>query len=709
MSDRRPVPPSSRHRRSRQGRHGAFAAGLLLAVDPAAAQTTPDPDATVLKEVVVTGRRGGVPDYERPFGPTVLGPAQLDTAPQRRLDEALRSVPGFGLFRRSGSRTANPTAQGVSLRGLGPNGAGRTLVLVDGVPVNDPFGGWVYWSRLPTGAAERVVITRGGGAGPWGNAALAGTVRIETRLPTGISGEVSAGSDDSYQIIGRAGGKAGPLDLGLSASAFSTGGTPLVRRDRRGPIDRDADADSYWADAVAGATLGSVRATARISGFREHRGNGTPYTENATEALDGSLRLVGEGTIDWEAVLYARDWRFESTFSSVTAARTAETPSLDQHDVPSTAYGGVVQLGFSPAAGHQTDIGTDLRWTEGETREFFQFQSGAFRRDRTAGGNQTVAGLFVEHAWTARPDLLLTAGGRLDHWRNRDGKRVEVNRDTGAVTRDTRFADRDGTVLNGRLGLDWQASPSLTLRGAAYTGFRLPTLNELYRPFRVGNDITEANPDLGPERLTGGEIGLRLTPAPGVRLSAALFRAVLENAVDNVTLQTTPGLNPATGVTVPAGGSLAQRLGLDRVVVDGIEAELRLDPGERVSLGLSYLFSDGEIDKASVNPALEGNRPGQSPRHQGTADLTWYPLEPAVLRLQVRAASRSYEDSDNTGTLAPYVVADLYAGWDLTQALHLFGTVENLSGRHIETGRRSDGLVNIGPGRQWQIGARMRW
>lgn len=681
----------------------ALLAGLLAAAPAATAQTAP------VEEIVIVGRRGGVPAYERPYGPTVLDAASLATAPQRRLDEALRAVPGFGLFRRAGSRLANPTTQGVSLRGIGPNGAGRTLVLVDGVPVNDPFGGWVYWSRLPTGAVERVVVTRGGGAGAWGNAALAGTVRIETTPPEGSAAELSGGSDDTWQALAATAGRAGPVTLGLTANAFTTGGAPVVRRDQRGPVDVNADADALWADGVARARFGNVAATAKLSVFRETRGNGTPYTGNRTEAVEGSLRLVGEGALPWEAVLYARDWEFSSTFSGVDDDRAGETPALDQHKVPATALGGIVQIGLEPAPGHSTDLGIDLRWTDGETRERYFFQNGAFTRERRAGGEQIIAGLFAEHVWTARPGLLLTAGARLDGWWNRGGFRTEVVRETGAPLLDRRLPDRDGRVLNGRAGADWQATDALALRGAVYTGFRLPTLNEFHRPFRVGNDITEANPGLDPERLAGGEVGLRLTPRPGLTLSATLFHVELDDAVDNVVLTRTPGAYAPLGIVVPAGGSLAQRRNLDRIEVDGIEAELRLEPRTDLSLSFSYLFSDAEIVSAPGFPALDGNRVGQAPRHQGTVEAAWRPVEPATLRVQVRAASDAYETSENERRLSPYVVADLYAGWDLSRTLHLFGTVENLTDRLVETGVRSDGLTNIGPGRQWQIGLKARW
>ncbi|MFV3074695.1 TonB-dependent receptor plug domain-containing protein [Niveispirillum fermenti] len=682
------------------------AALALLPLGPAGPVRAQD---TQVAEIVVTGRRVGVPAFERVYGPTIIDAATLATAPQRRLDEALRAVPGFSLFRRSGSRTANPTAQGVSLRGIGPNGAGRTLLLVDGVPVNDPFGGWVYWSRLPTGSVETVTITRGGGAGPWGNSALAGTIRIETRQRDGLDMELAGGGDGTWLGRATAGGSAGGWHVGLSGSAFRTDGVMLVERSRRGPIDIPADADAYAVNGVVATRIGGIAATAKLSGFKESRGNGTPYTNNATEALEGSLRLAGDGgAVTWEALAYWRDWSFASTFSGVNAGRTGETPSLDQHDVPATATGGILQLSFRPAAGHETDIGADLRLTDGRTREHFTFSAGRYTRERAAGGEQQVAGLFIEHAWTGVPGLTLSAGGRLDGWRNNDGHRTERDNATGAILRDDRFAKRDGTVANGRAGADWQASDLLGLRAALYTGFRLPTLNELYRPFRVGNDITEANAGLEPERMRGVEAGIRLTPGGGLTASATLFHVRLRNAVDNVVIQTTPGNNAELGVFVPAGGSLAQRRGLDRVVVRGLELDLGWQVTDSLRLGAAYLHSDSEITDAGAMAGLEGNRLGQSPRHAGTLDLTWNPVPALTLRAQVRSAARQFEDSRNQGTLDGYTVGDLYAAWHVDQSLEFYATAENVAGARVETGRRGDGLTNIGPERQWLMGLRVR-
>lgn len=679
------------------------AVGVLLCAGAAGAQ-----EAQVA-EIIVTGRRDGSPAYERAYGPTLIDAATLATAPQRRLDEALRAVPGFGLFRRSGSRTANPTTQGVSLRGIGPNGAGRTLVLVDGVPVNDPFGGWVYWSRLPTASVERVTITRGGGAGPWGNAALAGTIRIDTKQRDGVDMELAGGSDATWLGQAAVGGSADGWHVGLSGNAFRTDGRVLVEPARRGPIDVAADSDAYAIDGVIARRFGAVSATAKISGFKEERGNGTPYTANRTDATEASLRLVGDGgKVDWQAVAYWRDWSFASTFSAVNATRTAETPSLDQYDVPATAGGGIVQIAFSPAAGHETDIGADVRVTDGRTKERFTYTAGRYTRLRDAGGQQQVGGLFIEHAWTGVPGLTLSAGGRLDGWRNRDGHRLETDSATGAVVRNDRYVSRDGTVANGRAGADWQADDVVALRAAAYTGFRLPTLNELYRPFRVGNDITEANPGLKPERMRGVEGGVRLTPGGGVTAGVTLFHVRLKQAVDNVVIQATPGANAELGVFVPAGGSLAQRRGLDRVVVKGAEVDLSWQVDATLRLTAAYLHSDSTIADPGAVTALKSKQLGQSPRHSGTLDATWTPLAPLTLRAQVRLAGRQFEDSRNLGTLDGYAVGDLYAGWKIDPSLEFYATAENVTGARVETGRRSDGLTNVGPERQWLAGLRIR-
>src|ERR1700735_5222708 len=116
-----------------------------------------------------------------------------------RLDEARAAAPGFSLFRRTSSLGANPTTQGVSLRGIAGSGASRALVTLDGVPQNDPFGGWVVWTGLPTEAISGATLVRGAGAGPYGAGALTGVVALQqpAHIVGGFAGEI-AGGDRGY-------------------------------------------------------------------------------------------------------------------------------------------------------------------------------------------------------------------------------------------------------------------------------------------------------------------------------------------------------------------------------------------------------------------------------------------------------------------------------------------------------------------------------
>ena len=169
-------------------RYGALLLSAYLLPSAAAAQgpAAPSPGSpgqipTVADEVTVTATRTEQRLADTAASVVVLSAADLAASAAPTVDDALRQVPGFSLFRRTGSRWANPTAQGVSLRGLGASGASRAAVLADGVPVNDPFGGWVAWGRVPRAALARVELMRGAASDLYGSGALGGVVQLVRR------------------------------------------------------------------------------------------------------------------------------------------------------------------------------------------------------------------------------------------------------------------------------------------------------------------------------------------------------------------------------------------------------------------------------------------------------------------------------------------------------------------------------------------------
>ncbi|MDX2222778.1 MAG: TonB-dependent receptor, partial [Rhodospirillaceae bacterium] len=244
-------------------------------------------------------------------------------------------------------------------------------------------------------------------------------------------------------------------------------------------------------------------------------------------------------------------------------------------------------------------------------------------------------------------------------------------------------------------------------RAVAYSGFRVPTLNELYRPFRVGNDITEANPALTPERLYGGDLGVDGRLGSDLTVGVTYFHARLTDAVANITVRTAPGLDPVLGVFVPVGGVLRQRRNLGRIAADGIEAEATWRVSDALALTARYLFTDPTVRRSPDQPDLVGKRLAQVARHQGTLAVSWQPAARLTIDAQLRATSRQFDDDQNLRTLRGYVVSDLSLGFALIERAELFLAAENLFDRTIETGRSADGLISVGQRRQFAGGVRL--
>jgi outer membrane receptor protein involved in Fe transport len=673
------------------------------------ALTAAEPAPTVLAPLVITATRAPQAPATLPIAIDVFTADSLKASPSFALDDTLRRSAAFSLFRRTGSLTANPTAQGVSLRGLGPSGASRSLVLLDGVPLNDPFGGWVSWTKIPVSALDRVELVRGGGSSTWGNASLGGTLQFLSRpllspeqrevpLPREPPTVTTAATVGDFQtralsVSATAASRSGRDALALDAAAFATDGPGLLQTP--GPIDRAADSSHQRAQLAWEHRIGAhTTLTTTARAWSEERGNGTPYQRNTSREafLSSTLTVTPPSGPAFSATVYAQDQTFTSTFSSVNPARTAETPANDQYDVPATALGASAQATWgdpADATSAVTTLGTDFRFIEGESREhfFYSVPLAAYTRERRAGGRQTFAGLFASHARPLAERLTLTAAARLDSSADTDGFRRESTLAPGPLLRDDHYAARRDLTFSPTLGLVHQTTPLLRTRAAVYQAFRTPTLNESYRPFRIGAITTEANPALRPEKLLGGEIGFDLSPASTrAGLRATAFANELTDAVANVSLSPT----------------LRERRNLDTVRVRGLELGgfWQVSSAPSLRLEADYLFSDATVlSGGPIAPALDGRRLAQVPRHTLTAGATWQATRALDFDLRARWTSAQYEDDLNTLVLAPSTRLDAALHYTFAERWRLTVAVENLLDANTETARTSAGLVSLAPPR----------
>jgi len=672
----------------------------LLAVSPAAAQSPDDP--TRLEPVVVTVTRIEQKAGEAPASVTVLTRDDIRLSPSQTVDDLLRQVPGFSLFRRSSSLVTHPTTQGLSLRGIGPSGTSRALVLVDGVPANDPFGGWVYWSRIPMQSIEQIEVVRGGGSSAWGNYALGGVVHILTRRPTqrAVFFDGSYGTRDTMNFDLLLHEALGPFRLSLEGSYFDTEGYTVVKASRQGSIDIEADSRHATFNGRA-ELVASPEASLFVSGtyFDEDRGNGTPLQFNRTRS--GAAAIGGRlGTLDtgeWRLSLFAENQNFRSTFSGQALDRNSETLALDQR-VPTTSAGGWLQ-GSRRFGAHLVTAGGDVRWVSGETDERV-YNAGVFTRTRVAGGEQLVGGLFLQDVYTPHPAWELVGGLRGDYWLNFNGTRRDTPPAAGVPAQQT-FDDIERIIASPRAAALFHATPTTDVRASAYQGFRVPTLNELYRVFRVRNDVTVANASLRPERLTGGELGVqqRWGPLEG-RLTG--YWNDVQDLVANVTL--TSRLPDC-----PVGTTCRQRQNLDLARVRGFESELELRLAREWRLLASYLFADARVVDASQQPGLEGKRLAQVPEHSATAGVRFTHPDWFNATLTARYVGDQYEDDLNTLPLGSYVVVDLFLSRAFGKSTEVYVAVENLLDRIYTTGRTSEGVISTGEPRTARAGVRLRF
>lgn len=669
---------------------------ILLAA-PAAAQD----------EIVITGQGLATARGEAAYGGVTIGRDRLANSPSNRLEEVLRDVPGFQQFRRSDARSANPTSQGATLRALGGNASSRALVLLDGVPQADPFGGWIAWPAFDPRRLGQIRVTRGGGGGANGPGALAGTIELDSAGPDDAEGLLASfayGSRNGVDAFAGHGVRLGGGFVHASASwARGDGFTPVVA-ERRGPADRPAPYEqASLAMRAVYPVHADVELQASMSAFTDTRERGTAFSAIDNKGADASLRLVGRGALPFSLLGYVQLRQFANQFAAVGVGRVSVSQTLDQHNVPATGLGARAEL--RPRFGEVgLRLGADARTTEGETRELFQFTAGAPTRGRVAGGATRTLGAYGEAEWESGA-LLLTAGGRIDHWRIANGRLAERILADGAPLADTAFPDRAGWEPTARAGAVWRLGPDVALRTAAYRGWRLPTLNELYRPFRIGADATAANAALSRERLNGVEAGLDWRPAAGVRFAVTVFANRLEDAISNVTLGAGPGTFPGVGF-VAAGGAYRQRQNVEAIVSRGVEIDASLALG-RWRLAAGYSFADAKVRASGTAVALDGLRPAQAPRHSASASLTWTMPRGAHASLALRYAGGQYEDDLNRQRIPDALTFDAFALLPLTRSLAVEARAENLTDARVVAGISGAGIVERATPRTLWLG--LRW
>lgn len=654
--------------------------------------------APLTEEVTVTAARTETRLGDTPSSVVLLSTAELSTTAAVTLDDALRQVPGFTLFRRAGSRAANPTTQGVSLRGVGASGASRALVLSDGVPLNDPFGGWVYWSRVPRESISRVEVLRGGASNLYGSGALGGVVQIITRRTEqpALSLEASYGNERTPDLSIFASHRIKSWSARLAAEEFRTDGYILIDRRERGRVDTAAGSRHATLDLTIERKIENEgRLFLRGNIYGESRMNGTPLQTNRThirQLIAGSdFQTKRAGAFNVRA--YASAQVYDQNFSAVAADRNSETLTRVQR-VPAQALGLTAQWSRAFGARQAFVAGLDANEVRGASDEIVYVQSRASSLVG-AGGRERSLGIFAEDIIRLTPRLIFNAGIRLDLWRNFAAQSASRPIRQGAPSNVNAFRDREETAWSPHLSVLYKPVEKVSLNASVYRAFRAPVLNELYRSFRVGDVLTLANENLRAERLTGGEAGVSVSQFNRrLNVRATLFWTKIAEPIANVTLSVTPAL-----IT-------RQRQNLGSTRSRGFEFETDARLSEHWSISGGYMFVDARVKSFPVNTALEGLLIPQVARHQFSFQTRY--TNPSLINfsLQGRATGAQFDDDQNRFVLHRYLTLDALASRRIKHGAELFIAAENIFHTRYEVGRTP--VTTLGPPLLVRAGFRLR-
>lgn len=693
-----------------------FAAWLLAAGNTFATESAESPDGqgeAEIEEVIVEASRAGLTIRDIPVNTSILSRQDVLESAYKPADEILRQIPGFSLLRAADSIAAAPTTSTASLRGLGGSAASRTLVLLDGIPIHSPFTTEIYWARIPRHRIERIEVIRGGGANAWGNLSLGGVINIVTEKPgeRDLDFNGMAGYPGTADLALSGNRKLGDWNLGGNASWYSTDGYMNLPPEQQGPVDEAVRKDH---GTISGRASWAVNQRTRVNFnagvFRETRYAGSKLDINETE-----IRTLGIGADHqspsggwWRFKLFYEDSELED--ASVRIYGDNESESLRAFERrPASMLGAGLVHSLPAIRDHELSIGADYRWSDVSVDEWSRYTGQTPAELLTTDSRQDMGGVFIQDAWRIDARWQFNASLRYDYIIN-SGSSLKTDLDAGEFDSAETYPANSESTLNGNLGARFRPADGVSLRAAAYTGFRAPTLRELYYAASTrGGVILVNNPELEPERLVGLEVGADFDLGRSTILRLTLFQNTVKDLVQNITRGQTgdlPSIVEPCGLMAP-NETCRELDNVGEMRATGLELEGDVQWSESWNFQLSYLFNDTEISKSPDNPQLVGNQVRQAAKHSFTARLRnsspWFDTS-----LLARYVGQRYEDDLNQLEVDDFLLFDLRFSRRVSDSTELFLAIENLLDEAYEIKVENTGSIEIGRPRFVGLGLRFR-
>jgi outer membrane receptor protein involved in Fe transport len=633
----------------------------------------------LLSSVIVSATRTSVEASKVASTVNVLTPEQVRQSPAREAQDLLREIPAVELPRTSS--LVGGTAQIVSMRGVDE---GRTAVLFDGIPVNDAWGEWIDWGRVPKSMLDRVEVVEGGTSSLYGNGAMGGLISFFSRpmSPGAMDVQLDGGSRDARHAYFGAGL---PILPGLTANVngdYQEGGGYRLISQGAGPGDVESNViqrNGYVRLDYAPSSNWSAFATGHF--FGDNRNVGTPLSFANRDQRDISLGFNGGvGT----GLLALRAWdgrQIENQRSAAfrSAALRADEDSSLTAQIPSHDWGASAQWTKSNAWHLESfAVGADFRHYQGDFNEVDFGTAGcptsatchAITQRVSSGGNQSLSGAFMQAIAAPIDPLRIELSARVDGWQNNDGHSLTTPATGSAIA--ATYDDQSKTSFSPRVGVRYALFSNFSLHGAVYRAFRAPNLAELYRKQVSSSSITVPNPNLSAETALGREVGFDFQPIDWMQVKGTYYVAEYNDFNSPQDLTTN---KPAECGNV---ARCRQRLNVGQSRSQGGEVYLAVRPIQQLFLSGGVSYDDDRQQSGLPAGTADDHKPHinrvPSPRQtlRGTYSSSLVGDWTVIWRHEGRTTTLQSVGLD------PFTVVDANVQRELFPGLRGFVSVENI-------------------------------